>query len=109
MTSENFFNKESRSITTRFTTPVEGIFLELTTSHDSGRYTFRANRVQIKDKILTFKIDRRTLTEDPSPINRTSVGTNRYSAKKMEELHDTILNSFSEERIVEAIAWAERF
>lgn len=107
MNSTTQVDEKNRSIETRIETSIPGIFLELSTSHSPGAYSFRVNRVKIENKIAEYKIGR-ALFQDPAPINRTSSATPRYSKKQMIELHEAIMGSLSDERISEAIQWAER-
>lgn len=106
---ENNFNAKSRVMTSRFNTGVENVFLEIKTMHYNGFYIFSISRLQIKDGICSMKIDRRTLLEDPAPITRKSFESGRYSAKKMQELHFSLLANLSNNQIDNAVAWAERY
>ena len=107
MNSTTQVDEKNRSIETRIETSIPGVFLELSTSHSPGEYSFRANRVKIENKIAEYKIGR-ALFQDPAPINRTTLATTRYSKKQMIELHEAIMGSFPDGRISEAIEWAER-
>ena len=100
-------NASQRTVETRLETSIPGVYLTVATSHHNGHYWSRTDRVQIKDGILTMKIDRARFS-DVSPVAQRQRSVGRYSAKGVQAAQADYL-PLVEEKLAEAIAWAERY
>ncbi len=100
-------NATQRSIESRVETSIPGIFLSIITTHTAKSYWSRLDRIQIKDGILTMKIDRARFTDLP-PVAQRKVAAARYSARNLEASHAAFA-PLVEAQLAEALAWAERF
>jgi len=101
------FNASERVIESRIETSIPGIFLTVSTSHRSGFYTSRLDRVQISEKILSMKIDAARFSDLP-PVTGRKISTARYSAKNLRAFHEVFAEAV-EEKLAEALVWAERY
>lgn len=85
----------------------EGIYLSVITTHTNGAYWSRLDRVQIEDGILTMKINRARF-QDPAPVSQRSQATKRYSAKALQEAHESF-RATVQDHLAAALEWAERY